>query len=226
MTTSGEYRKGGLPPAQYTPIPTSRLNELAEAIGRIDGNVRSVKEDLLPPLTADTKEARDKAREALTKIDDHVVGVAHDHNCSETTRQERQDSALAALRELSPRVAGLSKFLWALVGILVTGVGSSVGFALVTKAQAATNAARIESQASADQRHDELIRSFQALRESDRREFITLTRELPRRVVEARAPDEQIEHAAESLPLTPIEERQVKSILRNARRRGDDNVKR
>jgi hypothetical protein len=226
--SAGEYSKGRPPPRveNYTPIPTNRLNSLTEAVARIDGNVKSVKEDLLPPLTADTKEARDKAREALTKIDDHVVGVEHDHTCAERARQERQDNDLAVLRELPPRVVGLSKFVWALIGILVTGVTSAVGFALVTKAQAATNAARIESQALADQRHDELLRSIQQLREADRREFMTLSRELPRRVVEARAPDEQIEHAAESLPLTPNEERQVKSILRSARRRGGDNVKR
>ena len=226
MASSGEYRKGPFPPGKLTPVPTIQLNSLAEAVGRIDENVRSVKTDLLPPLTADTKEARDKAREALTKIDEHVGGELHEHTCSETERQRRQDEDLVPLRELPPRIVSLSKLFWALVGVLVTGVSSSVAFAIVTKAEATRNAARIEAQAAADERHDAMIRNMRQLRESDRREFLTLSKELPRRVVEATAPAEQIEDAVEALPLTLGEQRHVESILRKARRRGGDHGKR
>lgn len=216
-------RKGETMKDDFTPIPTNDFNKLTQTIASIDSTVKSIHRDLLPPLFTDTKEARDTAREALGKINGHEANERiHEHECTERDRQLRQDNELDELNVLSPRVAFLSKLTWALVGVLISGVGSAVGFALASRSVGASNTARIESQQQVDTRHDELLRNIQQLRESDRREFIQLSNDLPRRIMEAQPTARQVQEAVENLPLTPVEERRVRGILDQARKRQGD----
>lgn len=115
--------------------------DLFRAVVRIDQNVTSIKQDLLPPLARDTREARDKAREALLRISEHIVDIdAHDHDCEEKDRQAKQDSELATM---SPKISWITKFVWWIIGIVGIGATSAVGFALTINSVTAANTEKI-----------------------------------------------------------------------------------
>lgn len=208
---------------RHTPVPTSELQALTTAVTRVDLNVRTIKEDLLPPLAADTREARDKAREALQKVDTHVADVGeHGHRCDEKDRQGRQDEAIADLR---PRVAGTSRVLWWAVGIGAAVLSSAVGFALVVRAGAAETATRVEVLDRDVSRHELEIDSLEKAQARDRETFIREVRQIPTKVsakVREEEPSEaQVDRAVEDLPLLPSERRQIRELLSRARDRED-----
>lgn len=208
----------------HTPVPTTDLVAVTSTLARVDQNVRQIKNDMLPPLFADTREARDKARAALGKIEEHSRDAdAHDHGCKETARQERQDSEIADMR---PKVAGLEKWRWWLMGILVLGVSSAFGFALFTRQASTENATRLDTTERDLSRHEREIDAVQKAQQADRDTFLREVRAIPtataRKVQDTPAPAiEVVDRAAEDLPLRPGERRQLLQILERARERGN-----
>jgi hypothetical protein len=213
-----------MPRDTSTPVPTADLVAVTGTLARVDQNVRQIKNDMLPPLVADTREARDKARAALGKIDEHARDTdAHDHGCKETARQEKQDDAIADMR---PRIAGLDKWRWWLMGILLVGVSSAFGFALLSRQVSTENATRINATARDVDRHERVIDSVQKAQQRDRETYLRAVREIPSataRKVSAtpvKAPSQEVvERAADDLPLRPHERRQLRMLMDRARER-------
>ena len=205
-----------------TPVPTADLVAVTGTLARVDQNVRQIKNDMLPPLVADTREARDKARAALVKIEEHSRDTdAHGHPCTERDRQERQDDAIADMR---PRIAGLDKWRWWLMGILLVGVSSAFGFALLSRQVSTENATRINATARDVDRHERVIDAVQKAQQRDRETYLRAVREIPSetaRKVQATpspAPD-VVDRAAEDLSLRPYERRQLRELIDRARKR-------
>lgn len=208
-----------------TPVPTSDLVALSNTLVRVDQNVKSIKNDLLPPLAADTREARDKARAALGKIEEHKADTdAHGHPCTEGDRQERQDSAIADMR---PKVAGLDKWRWWLMGLVVLGLSSAIGFSLATRGVTTENATTIGSHTRELDRHEREIDTLEKAQQADRETYLREVRNLPQKVStqikqDPVPPPEVVERAVEDLPLRPHERRQLEDLIERARKRGDN----
>jgi hypothetical protein len=224
---------GNRPPGgTETPVPTSTLLSISTSLASLDAGVKSIKEDLLPPLSADTKEARDKAREALQKVDNHIgePDLHEDHGCLEIERQRTQDEGLAeakgGLLETNAKVASTSKVLWWALGIVAVVLGSAATFA-VTSSSAATRAAAelddLDNIPETVARHDVQIKALEKAQAEDRRTFIDEVRKLPTTTaakVQSTSPsDEVVEDAADDLPLRPSERRQLLELLERARAR-------
>jgi len=208
---------------RHTPVPTSALHALTSAVARVDQNVKTIKEDLLPPVARDTREARDKAREALQKIDAHVADIGeHGHPCDEKERQGRQDEAIADLR---PKVSGVSRLVWWTIGVGGVVLSSAVGFALLVRAGAAETATLVEVLDRDVARHEAELSSLEKARAQDRETFIREVRQIPTKVSAKVREDEpdvaMVDRALEDLQLLPSERRQLRDILSRARERGD-----
>jgi hypothetical protein len=220
-----------------TPLPTADLVTLTTSVARIDQNVRSIKNDLIPPLSTDTREARDKAREALTKVNDHVAdGDSHEHPCVEGARQERQDSELAKTRDLRGKYSTLYKIFWVTISIVAGALSGSYGYAFMISNQATANQTSNASQDKNLDRHEDTIAELRKAREQDRELFLRQQAEMPTRVVEAvksaRPTVEEIEEnlevvADETPELTEVEQRQIKQaivVLKRAKKRGESKA--
>ena len=209
-----------------TPVPTADLMAVTATLVRVDQNVKSIKNDLLPPVAADAREARDKARAAWAQIKEHKQDDdAHEHPCVEGDRQERQDDAIADMR---PKVAGLDKWRWWLMGIMVLGVSSAFGFALLTRATATENATRVESHGQDLTRHEREIDTLEKSQQADRETYLREVRGIPNatarkvQATPAKAPaTETVDRAVEDLPLRPHERRQLRELIDRARDRGN-----
>lgn len=217
---------------RHTPVPSSMLLSISTNLADVASGVKSIKEDLLPPLAADTREARDKAREALQKVDTHVSDPeAHlAHRCDEKDRQARQDGDIAEakgkLLEADAKISSTSKVLWWALGIVVAVGGTAVGFAISTSSGAAAAASELEDLDDVPEavaRHDVQIKALEKAQAEDRATFIREVRKLPAEVstkVRSSTPAlEQVDDAVDELPLRPSERRQLLELLDRARRR-------
>jgi len=218
---------------RLTPVPTTDLDNLTALVIRTDTNVRILKEELLPPLVSDTREARDKAREALKSVNDHVSDSdAHVHPCRETDRQLRQDNDIGKIKsdvvETKTTASGLSKLVWWLMGIAVTVALGAGAFAITVRETATANVTHIEGAIEDINEHEDEIDALREAQQRDRETYLKTMRELPTKVTNAARsippPEptiESMEEAAEDLPLTPREQRQLMDLLGRARKRGN-----
>lgn len=221
-----------MPPIKdsMTPIPTGDLLTLTTAVARIDQNVRSIKNDLIPPLSTDTREARDKAREALQKVDGHMGDTdSHEHPCVEGARQERQDNELAKNRGVKGEISSLSKVFWVAVSIITTIVAGSYGYTLLISNATTENKTVNTAQEQNINRHEETINELRVAQQRDRETFIREQRAMPAQLIKAvravRPTVEDLEDVADELPLTEREARQMNELLKRAKKRSNGGAK-
>lgn len=206
-----------MPRQTETPVPTADLVVLSNTLVRVDQNVKSIKNDILPPLVVDTREARDNARDALAKINGHASDEeAHEHSCVDAPRQERQDT----------KISGLSKVFWIALSVFVAIVSGSYGYTLVISNSTTENATSIKGQSENINRHEKSIEALRVSRQLDRETYLKSINDLPSRVTESvqKAPgssQEVVERAAEDLPLRPHERRQLRELMSRARERSN-----
>lgn len=216
------------------PLPSSDLLSLTNAVTRIDQNVRSIKNDLIPPLSTDTREARDNAREALLKVNGHVAdNDSHEHPCIEGPRQERQDKDIAKTNDLRSKLSSLSKVFWVAISIVAGVISGSYGYTFSISNQATANHTSNESQDKNLDRHEATIAELRKSQQQDRELFIKQQAEMPGKVIEAvksvRPTVEELEDdieevADETDELTEVEQRHIKQaivILKRAKQRGE-----
>jgi hypothetical protein len=218
---------------RMTPVPSNELMELTQLLIRTDQNVTFLKDELIPPLAKDTREARDKARAALGKIDGHLRDTdAHVHGCLEGDRQLRQDTDIGTLKsdmsETKAKTGGISKLVWWLMGIAVTVALVAGGFAVSVRVSSAENAVDIEDNAEDIDDNEESIKTLTKVQQEDRETYLRVARDLPKNVTKAARsipPPEptidDMEDAADDLPLSPREQRQLLDLLGRARKRGN-----
>jgi hypothetical protein len=210
---------------RMTPVPSNELLALTQLLTRTDQNVTLLKDELLPPIARDTREARDTARESIGKIDTHLKDTdAHVHPCVEGDRQLRQDNDIGRLKtkavETETKTSGLSKLVWWLMGIAVTVALVAGGFAVSVRVVSAENSDGVQD-------NEESIKALTKVQREDRETYLRIARDLPKNVTKAaRAvpPPEptidDMEEAADDLPLSPREQRQLLELLGRARKRG------
>lgn len=217
--------------SSMTPLPTADLMSLTTAVARIDQNVRSIKSDMLPPLMKDTREARDKAREALQKANDHIADLdSHEHPCIEGPRQERQDSELQKNRGVKDGLSNLSKLFWVAISIITTIVAGSYGYTLLISNTTTENKTVNGAQGETLVRHETNIDALRKAQQQDRETYLRGQQEIPQRVINAmkstRPTVEEIEDAAGEIPgLTEPEQRQLLKILKRAKQRDKNDMK-
>lgn len=122
------------------------LLEMTKSLVKVDQNVEFIK-DQMTTVKSDTREARDKARQALGLINLHLRNKsAHEHPCIELTRQENQDSDIADIEpvignlvKLEPRLNSLSKLVWWALGAFLAILISLGGFALQVNSDSVQN---------------------------------------------------------------------------------------
>lgn len=196
------------------------INRIGSAVSKIDVSVQSIKEDILPPVAADAKEARD----GVLRLDGRVNALESSpppaHECTETDRQARQDAAIGAGEA---KVAHNTRLLWWLLGVLLLVGSSAIGFAMVTGSTAARTAASLEATDETVDRHEGAIKALVEAQARDRETYLREIRALPVKVSEtvqaSSPPAEQIDDAADELPLWPSERRQLIQLLERARAR-------
>jgi len=216
-----------------TPIPvsdfsalTKNMNKVSTAVIRMEGKIDTVKDDLLPPVAVDAKEARD----GVMRLNGRVTALEDadpSHECFEQGRQLRQDTDLAEVKE---RSKGASKLLWWVLGVSVLVGSAAVGFAISTSVDASTVRTQVEDLDGVDDqvtRHDVQIESLQKAQAEDRKVFLSEVRALPmkvQQVAERRDPTiADIEDVADDLPLTGRERDMMVRILRQAKKRSASN---
>jgi len=204
------------PPApQETPIPTRDLDALTRAVGRIEGRVTSIQEEQLPPVAAAASEARDgvlklneqqktnKAR--LRRLED---ADAPDHIC------QREGEITAMEREL----AGLSKWRWWLMGLVVTTAVIGGSWA-VGSARDLTGLQTDHASTKRDvARHEREIDVIEKAQHANREAILSEIRGVPGKVRQA-MPETDIEDTLDDRSLTARERALVKEILNRAERR-------
>lgn len=219
-------------PISLTPPPEYSSASLAKAIieGRADTKV--IKEDLLPPLIKDAREARDKARESLQKVNAHIDDTdSHEHPCIEGPRQGRQDDDIGLLKgetiETKAQVGNTSKLVWWLMGIAVTVALIVGGFAVSIRVTAAENVTNIGSIVEDVDDNVDSIKELRKVQRQDRELYLREVRLLPTKVRQAAVSKpptiEQMEDTADDIGLNDREQRQLMSLLKRARNRGNGN---
>lgn len=209
---------------RLTPPPSYSSDALAKAIIETGQSIKFIREDLLPPLVKDTKEARDKAREALQKVDTHIGDSdAHEHPCIEQPRQARQDDDIGQLKGVKEKVEGTSKLVWWLMGIAVTVALVAGGFAVSVRVSAAENRDDIDDNVEDIDENEDAIKALAKSQQADRETYLREMRDLPRQVTNAaKRPSPTIDEyqdAADELPLTEREQEQLLKLLKRAQQR-------
>jgi hypothetical protein len=167
-------------PKKTSYVPTDDLRAVTNTLTEVAVGVAYIKDTQLPPLAQDTREARDTAREALQKVDTHLLDVdAHIHPCDEKDRQARQDTDIADMR---PKVSGNARLVWWLIAIFVLVGGSAITFAIMTRTSEASISTSLESHGQTLRRHEKELDALEKAQHVDRKLFIQEVRQIPNRV--------------------------------------------
>jgi hypothetical protein len=216
---------------RLSPTPKYTAAALTQAIIETRQDTKFLREDLLPPLMKDTKEARDKAREALSKVDTHLADTdSHEHPCVEGPRQERQDEGLANGREVKSKVSGLVKILGIAITIVIGAIGGSYGYTLTLSNSTTANETRIEGQTNTSNRHEREINSLEKAQQQDRETYLREMRALPgnvQEVAQKREPtlDDVEDFASDrSVKMSDRERDMMKLIVKQVKKRSSDQL--
>lgn len=209
-----------IPRAPRTPVPTGDLVAWSKTVVRIESGVNTIKDDLLPPVARDSREARDGVMQLNGRVT--ALESRSDHECTELDRQARQDTDIADLR---PKIDQTGRLVWWIIGLIVVVGGGAFAFAMTTQSSATANSTRINSQALDISRHERKIESLEKAQQQDRETYLRELRQLPQKVKQAARPVgptvEDVNAAASDLPLTSKERIQLHKILESAKRRSD-----
>lgn len=213
-----------------TPIPQS-APELNALVASMDTNLKSIKTDILQPLAKDVREARDTAREARQAIDSHIGDRAsHSDDCE---ARERQDKAIEdygkKIAGIEPKIEGLQKWRWSLFGIAFSTLVLAGGFIVATKVSSAVTETQVEQHEEDIDDLEDVTKALAKAQQDDRETYLRTIKTIPRQAAQeavnaskATEPTlDEIEDAAEGLPLRPHEQRQLIDILKRARKRSN-----
>jgi len=215
---------------KHTPIPTTDLRLLTEAVGRIEGRVTSIQEEQLPPVAKAATEARDgvirlteRQKATVARVKSLEDRPSLDYQCdkSETIRSNTLAIAIAtgSISAQEREIAGLSKWRWWLGGLIVTVVSITIGWALTSNGDA--RAAQVERQAIKGNvtRHEVHLQALEKASAADRQVFIKEVRAVPQKV-QAAMPEPDIDDAVDDAhELTDGERTRIRAIIKRAERR-------
>lgn len=197
-----------------TPVPTDDLRSLIGAVSGISIRVKAIQEEQLPPVAAAAKEARDG-----------VIIL--------TERDKSQNARLRALesgehfclkeREISAHekeLAGLSKWRWWLMGIIVTALLISSGWAMNSEREVTVIHTDHASTKRDVERHEKTIEALTKTAAQNHLELLVELQKVPTRVKEV-VPQRTIEDALVEAGVNERErERIIRAIERTKNRQG------
>jgi len=164
----------------HTTVSMTVLTNIEKGLTGLTENVRSIKEDLIPPLANDVREARDTAREALQKIDSHILNTDI-HGVDHCTEMERINKTSSDLSKVDERSKGTSKLLWWVLGVLVIVGGTAITIALASNSAASAAATQLETLDEIPEKvtaHDERIKAIETAREENSKTSQQLLQEM------------------------------------------------
>jgi len=204
-------------PRQYghTPIPTADLSKLIDSTVRIEARVSSIADEQLPAVSKAATEARDgvirlteRDKDSRRRIDALEDAPLPTHKCD-------QEGVISANER---EIAGLSKWRWWLMGLLIaaslTGVGAAVTAARDMASLESTDAA-IRRDVVRNEKHIEIIENAHA---KTREELIGEIRKVPNKVQES-IPEPNIDDALANEPLSERDRAIIRAVLERAERR-------
>jgi len=151
------------------------VQKVGTAVARIEEAVKIIKDDMLPPVAKDAREARISVFDLRSRVKALENKPIPDYKCTETERQERQDTGIYEART---KVSWLSKFVWWAMGLAVVIGGSAVSFAIVTESTSTENSTMIKNQAVELSRHEKKIMELEKTQNEDRKIYLNEIREL------------------------------------------------
>jgi len=191
-----------------------------EALGRIEGGVKTIKDDLLPPVAT----AANKAKEGVIRLtEQQKVNKARLKSLEDKPEplHEPCEMIIDAQTKITGQereLAGLSKWRWWLMGILGTAVVLVGGWAYssaqeltVVRTEATSRAKRVEA-------HERQLKALEAQRQRDLEEVVRQIKTVPRAVKES-IPERDLADEIDDQPLTDREKHLVREILRRAEKR-------
>ncbi len=210
-----------------TPVPTQDLAtvtnnvvRIGKSVVRIEEAIKTIKDVQLPPVAKAATEARD----GLIRMEGRVTAIENkpqrEYSCIEDDRLTIHDTEIVRVQT---QQRSTSRLLWAVLGIAVTICSAIFGFAMVIRSTATQNATRIEDARSNLTRHEQDIVRLEKAQQNDRATYLREVRKIPTKVQEVadnREPTlEEIEDAAEQIPLTQRERDVMRHLIRQARKR-------
>lgn len=189
-----------------TPLPAADAAALVAGITGIRKDVRTIKNDLLPPVTEAAREARD----GVVRLEGRVTALERTpdgHPCEEKERQGAQDRAIATT----------SKLAWWIVGIFAVFVGSGVSFALATRGEVAETAVRVETHAKTLDAQAQRLEALRDAQDRDRNLILKEVRAIPEKINGEPARDDDddvvVAKAVQRLKLSPTQRIELSKIL-------------
>jgi hypothetical protein len=223
-------RKTRLP--TMTPLPIEDLQTVSRnlikvgtAVTRIEGAVSTIKDVMLPPVADAAKEARDGVLTLNGRVTALESKPPPEYSCSQLERQQQQDTEIAETRE---KASGLSRLIWWFFAIAGVAASAAIGFAITSTVFSSSAQEQLEDLDGLDTevaKHGVKIKALEEAQARDRTTYIKHVKNIPAEVeqaVQSRDPTiEEIEHAAEDLPLTTWERDMIKRIMSKARGRNE-----
>ena len=191
------------------------MTRLSDAMIRIEENTRTMKDEMLPPVTKAAAEARDGVLRLGVRVENLET---NGHVCSERERQARQDTDIAELKPQYYRFAGTVK--WAvgiLTSVVVVFAGAAVGFYGSTYSITSKTSADVSHNAEKIQENSTVIKELGRQQASDRQLFIREVKSLPRTISQQEMSVDDVEVVFRGTELNRREKETLRSILRKAR---------
>lgn len=211
-----------LSPIPYEDVATlsRNINKIGTAVTRVEEKIDTVKDDLLPPVAKAASEARDgflRIEGRVRNLEDQDAPI---HECTEQSRQQRQDNDIAENRI---KVAQNSKLVWWIIGIAVTVFGSVFSFAIWVKESATENTLKIEQHEREIEEQKKALKSIEIIQVKDRNTYLKEIQELPEKFKAATQykwiDGEDLIEDTRHWPLTSKEREVIRRILENSSRR-------
>jgi len=212
-----------------TPIPTEdwaaitrNISTMSNTVVKIESAVETIKDDLLPPVAEAAKVAKEGVirLEEKQKVNQKRLGALESANPSDHDPCEMVIEHGKAISAQERELAGLSKWRWWLMGIIVTAIVIAGGWATRSSNELTAVRTTATSHSEALKRHDASIEALEKQRQRDLEKIVEGINAVPTKV-RAAVPQPTIEDALDAQPLTPREERLVREILDRARKRGN-----
>ena len=139
---AGDGGGGGSGRERTSRVPTSEILSLTKAVSRIEIGVKTIKDDLLPPVVKDAREAKD----ACIALNGGIGRAAEEVK----TQGERLDTHGLSITEHEQKIAGLGKTKAWTAGIIIPVIlaasafaGKSIWDAALLRSQVTTNTTAI-----------------------------------------------------------------------------------
>lgn len=166
---------------KHTPIPTATLMDLTSAVVEIRTGVKSIKDDILPPVAKAAQEARDGVldiRSWRKDVSRRMEAIEQKESpdppcpkeCKEEKRQDAQDSAIETVEKVAAqavttnaaqdaRIDGHSKWRWWLMAAILAVGGTAIGLVLKNTATDTEQSVSISTNTKAIDRNEKAIKA-------------------------------------------------------------------